>query len=52
MAGARACDVVEREGGEATQVGTRGVLHPKVLDNFELAFSVCELGSNLEAIVV
>jgi phenylalanyl-tRNA synthetase beta chain len=34
--------VIERQGGEAVQVGTLGVLHPKVLANFELAFpSAC-----------
>jgi phenylalanyl-tRNA synthetase beta chain len=44
--------VIEREGGQAAQVvGTLGVLHPKVLDNFELAFPVSVLEINLEAIV-
>jgi len=43
--------VVEREGGATVVVGTLGVLHPRVLANFELAFPASVLELNLEALV-
>lgn len=40
--------VVEREGSEKVVVGSFGVLHPKVLSNFELVFPVSVLELNVE----
>jgi phenylalanyl-tRNA synthetase beta subunit len=38
-------------GGASAVVGTLGVLHPRVLANFELAFTASVVELNLEALV-
>lgn len=43
--------LVEREGEAPVEVGTVGVLHPKVLTNFELVFPVSVAELNLQALM-